>query len=381
MRDPQAPLRILHVFRAPVGGLFRHVLDVVRGQTARGHAVGIVCDSSTGGERALRMLADVEPGLALGLTRIPMPRQLGSGDYRAVRHVAARVAQARPDVVHGHGAKGAAYARLAVRAGGALRVYTPHGGSLLYDPRSAIGFFYLTLEKLLQSRTDLFLFESAFIERLFRMKVGMPQATAIVVPNGVGADEFQEVPLKPDATDILYIGELRDLKGIDLLLDALAALRNENLPLTATIVGEGDARAALMQQTQHLRLEKAVAFRPPMPARAAFALGRIMAVPSRAESFPYIVLEAAAAGKPLLATAVGGIPDMFGPFADSLIVPDDCAALTRALREAVNHPDDALHRAALLRERIRNTFSLDAMVDGGIGAYRTAMAARKAKNR
>ena len=72
-------------------------------------------------------------------------------------------------------------------------------------------------------------------------------------------------------------------------------------------------------------------FLPPMPARQAFALGRIMVVPSRAESFPYIVLEAAAAGKSLIATGVGGIPDMFGPLAERLIPPDDCGALERAL--------------------------------------------------
>ncbi len=65
----------------------------------------------------------------------------------------------------------------------------------------------------------------------------------------------------------------------------------------------------------------------PMPARQAFALGRIMVVPSRAESFPYIVLEAAAAGKPLIATRVGGIPDMFGPLAERLVPPDDRIAL------------------------------------------------------
>ena len=111
-----------------------------------------------------------------------------------------------------------------------------------------------------------------------------------------------------------------------------------------------------------------------MPARQAFALGRIMVVPSRAESFPYIVLEAAAAGKPLIATRVGGIPDMFGPLAERLIPPDDRDALERALTEAVNQPESMCAATRLLRERVRTNFSLDDMVDGGIDAYRAALA-------
>jgi hypothetical protein len=72
--NPSRRLRILHVFRAPVGGLFRHVVDVARAQIARGLDVGIFCDSSTGGDRAAQALAELRPGLALGVTRVPMRR-------------------------------------------------------------------------------------------------------------------------------------------------------------------------------------------------------------------------------------------------------------------------------------------------------------------
>jgi glycosyltransferase involved in cell wall biosynthesis len=377
MTESAAQLRILHVLRSPVGGLFRHVADLVRGQSARGHLVGMVCDSLTGTDNAARVLHDLAPHLKLGLTRVPMGRHLGFGDLSATRHVAARVRQIAPKIVHGHGAKGAAYARLAVSAGGPVRVCTPHGGSLLFQRGSASGRFYLMLETLLNRRTDLFLFESVFIERLFRSKIGTPAALTRIVPNGVGPDEFADVELRPDATDILYVGELRTLKGVDLLLDALARLREGGLALTATIVGAGGSRDDLKRQADQSGLADAVRFMPPMPARQAFALGRIMAVPSRAESFPYIVLEAAAAGKPLIATNVGGIPDMFGPLAQRLIPPDDRVALERALTEAVNHPESMCAFARLLRERVRTNFSLDDMVDGGIDAYRAALAARE----
>jgi glycosyltransferase involved in cell wall biosynthesis len=339
--------------------------------------VGMVCDSLTGGDNAVQVLRNLAPRLKLGLSRLPMARHIGLGDISAIRHVAFCAKQAAADIVHGHGAKGGAYARLAISAGGPQRAYTPHGGSLLFQPATVSGCFYLTLEKLLNRRTDLFLFESAFIERLFRQKVGEPAAPWRVVPNGVGADEFAEVVPAQDATDILYIGELRTLKGVDVLLDAMAGLRQRGLPLTATIVGAGASRDDLKRQAELSGLATAVRFIPPTPARDAFALGRIMVVPSRAESFPYIVLEAAAAGKPLIATNVGGIPDMFGPFADRLIPADDRNALEDKLTEAINHPDTMRNSAALLRERVRANFSLDDMVESGIAAYRAVIAARK----
>src|SRR5688572_12810534 len=105
-------LRILHVLRAPVGGLFRHVLDLAEGQAARGHSVGIVA-AEGGGAAAEAKLAALTDRLALGLHRIPMERQLGFSDVAAVRRVTHIIAGTRPEVVHGHGAKGGAYARLA----------------------------------------------------------------------------------------------------------------------------------------------------------------------------------------------------------------------------------------------------------------------------
>src|ERR1700751_3690499 len=158
-------LAILHVFRAPVGGLFRHVIDLVRGQTAAGHRVGIIADATTGGARAEAALAEIAPRTALGITRAAMSRHLGGSDGTAVRRVEQAIRGSGADVVHGHGAKGGAYARLAGTR--ALRAYTPHGGSLHFDPRTPIGFVYVTLERALLRRTDLILFESVYAREIY----------------------------------------------------------------------------------------------------------------------------------------------------------------------------------------------------------------------
>lgn len=370
MPDAARPLRVLHVLRSPVGGLFRHVLDLARGQAARGHQVGIVADASTGGVRADATLAALSPHLALGLTRVPMSRHIGASDVAAQRHVAQRARDTHADVLHGHGAKGGAYARLV--GGKAIRVYTPHGGSLHYSRSSPVGLMYLTLEQVLMRRTELFLFESRYGRDAFTAKIGNPRALVRVVHNGVTEDEFTAVTPRPDPSDIVFIGELRQLKGVDVLIDALAALAREG-SVSATIVGAGPDEQQFRAQAEQLGLNSSIRFTGAMPAREAFALGRLMVVPSRAESLPYIVLEAAAAAVPLITTSVGGIPEVFGPQADRLVPPGDAAALAAAIRAARADPAKLGNETLTLRARVQAEFSADVMTEAVLSAYREAL--------
>jgi glycosyltransferase involved in cell wall biosynthesis len=369
------PLKILHVLRAPVGGLFRHVVDLARGQASLGHHIGIIADSTTGGATADAVLAALSHDLALGLTRLPMSRHIDLSDIDAIADVAQRVSDARADVVHGHGAKGGAYARLA-RQDNAIRVYTPHGGSLHYRWLSPVGLLYLTFERVLMRRTDLLLFESQYGRDTFRAKIGEPAALVRVVHNGVTPAEFAVVEPGPDATDLLFIGELRTLKGIDVLIEAIALIGRDWRAVTATIVGEGPDRAALEAKVRALKLGDAVRFAGALPARTAFALGHVLVVPSRAESLPYVVLEAAAASVPMVATSVGGIPEIFGPDASNLVPPGDAAALARAITASLAEP--AIARAATwrLRMRVSAAFSAGAMTDSVLAGYRAALAVR-----
>ena len=369
------PLKILHVFRAPVGGLFRHVLDLAREQTARGHRVGLIADSNTGGTRADDTLRLLEPSLALGLTRFPMRRHANPGDFAALAHVVRRARDTEADVVHGHGAKGGAYARLSFGAKRPIRAYTPHGGSLLFGHETLAGKFYLATERLLMLRGDLFLFESAYSADIFRRKIGSPRGLVRIVHNGVSQAEFKPIETKADATDLVFLGELRPVKGIDILLDAIARLRDARRTVTATLVGDGPDRAALQAQSERLGLTGVVQFKPAMPAREALTLGRIMVVPSRAESLPYVVLEAAAGGKPLLTTSVGGIPEIYGPLSRTLIPPQDTAAFADAIARALDRPDEMAEITRQLREQVRASFSVETMVDGVLDAYQTALVA------
>ena len=383
----EEPLSILHVLRAPVGGLFRHVTDLAQGQAVRGHRVGLIADRSTGGAQAEATLAALASKLALGVTRVPMSRHVGASDFLAVRHVSQRAKAVGANVIHGHGAKGGAYARLGVTPSPAdrktIRVYTPHGGSLHFHWGSPTGLIYLNAERALMSRTELFLFESAYGRDVFKEKIGeppsRPPSLVRVVHNGVTDDEFQPIVVSQGATDLLFIGELRMLKGVDVLIAAIRQLaqggRNvEGRKVTATIVGNGPDRAQFERAVNKQDLGEQVQFVGAKPARQAFSLGRLLIVPSRAESLPYIVLEAAAAGVPMIATQVGGIPEIFGPDAGALVAPGDPAALAQAISQATQDRG-ARHSASLrLKTRLRALFSADAMTDAILAAYREALA-------
>ncbi|WP_290997141.1 glycosyltransferase family 4 protein [Hyphomicrobium sp.] len=366
-------LRIIHCFRAPVGGLFRHVLDLSGEQAARGHEVGYILDSTVSDPLTEARLAKAEGHLTLGIARIPMGRLPGPRDLatsRAVRDIARRL---HVDVLHGHGAKGGAYARLAARE---LRLdgrnmatfYTPHGGSLHYKLSSPQGILYAAIEKFLVRYTDGLIFESDFIRRVYNRKVGARGVPERVIPNALQPGDFAPHQPNTDAADFLFIGELRQLKGVDVLLQAiarLAALR----PVRAVIVGAGPDATAFKALAHQLGLDAVVDFRDAMPARAAFALGRSLVVPSRAESMPYIVLEAAAAGIPLLATNVGGIPEIVNGTGTPLMPPGDAEALARAMQGFLDDPEGAKARAERLKTAVAERFTVARAADEVLAFY------------
>ena len=143
--------------------------------------------------------------------------------------------------------------------------------------------------------------------------------------------------------------------------------------MTATLVGAGPEEAALRAQVARLSLQNAVRFLPAMAAREAMTHGRIMVIPSRAESLPYVVLEAAAARKPLITTDVGGIPEIFGAQSGLLVPPGNSDQLADAIEDAIKSPAAFGNATGNLRARVAAAFSLNAMVDGVVSGYVTAI--------
>lgn len=371
-----SPLRILHAVRAPVGGIFRHILDLAVGQAERGHSVGILADSLTGGDRAETALKEIAPKLKLGVYRLAMRREPHPIDSVTALHFLRLARSLKLDVLHGHGAKAGAFVRMKRKSKNAIRVYTPHGGSLHYPPGTLKGNVYARMERALMNRTELFLFESGFARDTYQRVIGKPAGLVRCVFNGVTASEFDPVPLAEDATDIVYVGEFREIKGADLLIQAVARLRADGKPVTLTLAGDGEETEKLKALIGSLNLGEAVRFIGHVKARFGFSKGKLLVVPSRGDSMPYVVIEAAAAGVPLIAAHVGGIPEILGPHTDGLFVANSIGAMADAIETALNDMDKTRERARELRERVFMHFSQKAMVDGVLNGYRDAFNAR-----
>jgi glycosyltransferase involved in cell wall biosynthesis len=177
-------------------------------------------------------------------------------------------------------------------------------------------------------------------------------AGAVVIPNGVapppdgapvGAGAAGPTPSPAGGLVVLYSGRLRTRKAVAVLLEAVARLRREEPGVALVLVGDGEQRPALREQAERLGIAGAVRFvgkvpRDEMARRLADA--DVFCLPSLYEGLPLAVLEAMAAGLPVVATAVSGIPEAVEDGATGLLVPpEDADALARALGELARDPE------------------------------------------
>lgn len=377
-------LRILHVLRAPVGGLFRHVLDLAKEQIARGHDVGLVTDSTTGGDKANEILGQLKPSLALGLVRLPMSRQPSPLDFVTALRVARHAQSLSVDVIHGHGAKGGVYARfpwLSSSTCPAVRVYTPHGGSFSITMPRKLQAFYMFVERLFEPLTDAFLFESSFVASRFFDHIKKTNAVTRTVPNGITAAEFSAVKPLTGAADFLYVGELRQQKGIGLLIKAMVELiTRHGRTIRIVLVGNGPDKEKFVAQVKELGLENQITFLDAMPAREAFKLGQVLVLPSRSESLPYIILEAAGAELPIVATNVGDIGNILAPCRDRLVPANDLRALVNAMQDMlVKTPDEKHRETTKIAAFVADRYTVANMVDAVLAVYHEAIERKSAR--
>jgi glycosyltransferase involved in cell wall biosynthesis len=197
-----------------------------------------------------------------------MRRSVSLSDFVAVRRVLEHLRSVAPDVLHCHGAKGGAYGRLIAAWLGRRRpiasIYAPHGGNLHYDDHSLEGMFYFRIERMLERVTDALVHVSAYEAEVYRHKVGIQRCRAAVIRNGLREDEFAPVVPRNDARDLLFLGMLRDLKGVDIFLEAIAALdKNYGRKLTAHVIGQAEEPGRYEALARHLGIADRVAFSDP----------------------------------------------------------------------------------------------------------------------
>jgi glycosyltransferase involved in cell wall biosynthesis len=323
--------RIGYVVGTTAGGTGRHVAMLARGCADRGMIVSVF------GPPAAREAFPEAAFTPVDIGDRPRPGR----DAAAVLRLRRLIARSEPDVVHAHGLRAAAAAALAQprRPGPALLV-TVHNAA---PPGALSAAVYRALERLAARRADAVLCVSADLAERMR-RAGARDVALAVVPAppaaapSAGAVEKARADIAAGGRPlVLAVGRLAPQKGFDLLVEAMIGLRDRDPAPVLAIAGEGSLADQLAAQARASRV--GVRFLGPRcDIPALLAAADVAVVPSRWEGQPLIVQEALRAGRPLVASRVGGIPALTGQDGALLVPPGDPGQLAAALRSVLDDP-------------------------------------------
>lgn len=214
-------------------------------------------------------------------------------------------------------------------------------------------------------RVDHFLAPSQFLADAL-VRFGLPAARITHIPNFVDATAWR--PSREPGQGWVFAGRLTDEKGVDVLLEA--ARRIPEVP--GVICGVGPAEGRLRARARDLPQVRFLGHLPSDQLAETLRRSAVVAVPSLwPENFPYAVTEAQACGRPVVASAVGGIPEQIDPCVDGVLVPPgDAAALARAIAGLVENPSSASAIGAAGRHRIEQRLRPADHLNAVMGTYR-----------
>lgn len=269
------------------------------------------------------------------------------------------------DVLHVHGYKAAVYAALAPPEGAAL-VATHHGEGGT-DRASDV----YVRASLLAYRRAARVFAVSSATRDFLTERGVPADRIETLPNflALDVDEAVDDPPAFDVTRLVYIGRLSPEKGVDVLLRALAWTSE---PITLSVVGDGPERGYLERLSATLSLEERVRFEGfQTDVAARLGAAHALVLPSRSEGLPMTMVEAMAVGRPVIATAVGGVPEAHDPaLGGALVAPEDPGALAAALDSFAHEAPARVAAAVAGASTVRDRFAASRWAEATAATYR-----------
>lgn len=355
-------LRILHIL-APgcVGGLQVVVRQLASGHRRRGHEVAalLVLDRSTRGHPLMQFLQERDVTVRL----LSIPARAYWKEWRATRALCRRW---KPDVVHTHGYRSDVIDAPAARRAGIPVVSTVHGfTSATWRVR-----IYEWLQRHVWSDFDAVVAVSQ--EQYDRaLGSGVPASRVHLIPNAwCPTGELlprtaarRALSLPSDQPWIGWVGRLSPEKGADVFLGALRRLRASEAG--ASVIGDGSERQALEALARRLGLRQRIRWHGVVPdAGRLLRAFDVFVLSSRSEGIPIVLFEAIAAGVPIVATRVGGVPDVLVDNVAVMVPPEDPGALADAIRSTLADMNAAEKRArgasALLSERFGSDSWLDA---------------------
>jgi glycosyltransferase involved in cell wall biosynthesis len=374
---PSRPLQLLlAVDSLEVGGAERHVVDLALALRRKGHEVEVTCSVSGGLCEPLEAArVPVWP-----LTRRLVKRRVSLRYARGIRNL---LKERTFDLVHAHIFASAVAAAIATLGKSVPLVITEHTEASWQTWRTR------RVSRWAHRRAKRVIAVSTPIERRLIEHDGVPPNLVTLIPNAVtpASDE------PPDPAGALpdgglehpligVVARLQPEKGVATFLKAAVRVSEVSPQARFLVVGDGPLRGELLDLAEHLGLSERVRFLGyRSDSRALMELMDVLVVPSLTEGSPLIVLEAMAAGVPLVASAVGGIPDQVRHGREGILVPpDDPDALGEALGALLQDPAYARRLGEAGCRRTQNEFSHETLVRRIEGIYRAAIGGKALKD-
>lgn len=350
-------------------GAERHVADLLTHLPREGFRVALGCPP--GGD-----LGDAARGLRLPVFELPVDRGFTPATLRAVRRAIECTA---PDVVHAHGSRSAAYARVCDPLAARRVVYTIHGvhaGRGASVLRTALTCFEWTLRHRTAHFVTVCESDAAAGARLGLLA---PERTS-TIHNGLRLPPVaplkgrfrEELRIREDTPLVLSVARFHAQKDHVTLLKAWRTVATSRPEGVLALVGAGELESRLRAATGALGLAASVRFVPPREATGeAYVDADVFALSSRSEGLPYVILEAMAHGLPVVGTNVDGIPEAVDDGLTGLLVPPrNPAALAEAILRLLSDPEGSRLRGCAGREKVSREFSLEQMVSRLAVIYR-----------
>ncbi|HXB57839.1 MAG TPA: glycosyltransferase [Vicinamibacteria bacterium] len=395
MNDTPVPaasggIRIVRLFsRLNIGGPSIHVILLTAGLEQRGYHTRLVVGQESPHEGNMLALA-AEKGVACepmgGLGR--EIRLLS--DFRALWGLYRLLRAFRPSIVHTHTAKAGMLGRLAARlAGVPVIVHTYHGHVLRGYFGAVKTRLFRALEAFLGRLSDgLVAVSEAVKQDLVDLGVARPERIR-VVPLGLELEPLTrplprggirtEAGVPAGAPLVGMVGRLVPIKDVPTFLKA-AALVLKALPACRfALIGDGEERTLLEQEVSRLGLAEAVSFCGwRRDIGAVYGDLDVVVNSSRNEGTPVALIEALAASRPVVATRVGGTPDLLGEGTRGLLVPPgEAEALAAAILETLRSPEAARRRALAGRDHVLKRHSLSRLIEDVDALYRELLASKR----
>lgn len=358
-------LRVLELIRTASGGMKQHYISLAKGLKGAGFEVLAACNFDATTMEELR-----DEGIKVCPFHLPGEIQPHMDAIRAVE-IANMIVKHGVDVLHCHGFKAGVVGRVGAILAGCPKVYTVHN-SVLSSFHGMRRTMLSKIEKALTRRTEGIVAVSNALKLELERECGIPGDKVTVIYNGIslplvgkGQNVRRRLGIKPEAVVVGSVARLIPSKGIHYLLDAIPLIKNCCENVCFMIVGDGPYERALKMRTEDLGIEDDVIFTGYVtPVWDYLDAMDVFVLPSLSEGLSVSILEAMAMGKPVIASSVGGIPEIITHGKNGYLVPPgDPAALACAIICLIKNAHLRESLACKGRERVMTHFLVEKMVE------------------